>query len=181
MIPARTLALVVVASLGVSACGSDSGGDSDEEARQVLLDSFEEDDDFPATPEQQECVADRTVEGLGGERVIEIDEEVGFEGDFALPVDEAEIVADAVVECVDFGELVRDQIANDPTVGDVPDTFIDCLLENFDNDLYKQLLTDEFSGEGADDDVFEELFSPAVGQECVGRLTPEEIAELTGG
>ncbi|MEM9041092.1 MAG: hypothetical protein AAGD33_14435 [Actinomycetota bacterium] len=180
-VPRTAVASLAVATLALSACGSDSDGGSgaDAEARERLQSEII-DDDFPAPPEEQECVVDGIVDSLGGERVIELADSGDLGDEFQLPQDEAEAVADAVVDCVSFDELIQDQLADDPSLAEVPQSFVDCILGNLDGEVYREALAAEFSGNGDSEAIMESAFGPDVLGECFGAMSAEELAELTG-
>lgn len=149
------LALLVSASV-LAACGDD---DSSADARQPYVDGLAEtfaaddlSDEFSFTDENAECVASRSAEVIGVERL----EEVGDPQDvteattddlavFDLHQDELDQISAAFLDCIDDAEqLLRDEfLEGSPVEGEQAA----CVAGLVDRDLLIRILSTGIGGE----------------------------------
>lgn len=171
----RGAAVATAAILTLAACG---GTPSDEEAIDSLIESFNTgSDDLDLTDEQVRCISTEVVSGVGAERALEID---GSDLDGNLPLAEAEQVTDAFLGCIDTKAFFQTIINQDPEVAALPVAFVDCLVEQLDDDTLRTVFVGEFSGEDSAN-ALGEAFGEEAGAACISVLTEEELAQLAGG
>jgi hypothetical protein len=157
--------LAIVASLAIllAACGdSSSSGSSDADPALVAAIAGEiqgSSDGFNISDADATCIAEKTVSGVGSDRMTELGvtaENPGAIEDIDFTGDEIGKIVDGFNDCVDLQQLMADSLVAD---GSITDDDADCVAENFNGDLIKTLLTSTFSGEDIDDGpVGEELF-----------------------
>ncbi len=167
-------AIGACAVLGIAACG---GTPTEEEAIDALVESFDSDDGADLSDTEVRCVSTDIVESLGAERSLEIDEN---DLDGNLPAEEADVVTDAFLDCIDVQEFFRSIFAEDPELAGIPQAFTDCLIEQIGDEGLRTALVSQFSGEG-DADALSESIGADAGAACIDVLTPEELEELAAG
>lgn len=103
---------------------------------------------LPLDDENGECVAQALLEGLGPERLLTVS--IAGDGDpfseAVLTKVDAEIVADAFVDCVDLRPVFAERFEEEGLPSDVAA----CLSEEIPSDNLRTLFAAEFSGRGVD-------------------------------
>jgi len=167
------MALLVIGGLALAACGGDDGGGDVSDEEQPYVDAIAaqftgtEEGELTLTTEQAECVAPRWVDIITVERFEEqgvTPEDITDESEdelTTLGLDESQgnEIYDAFGECdVDITDLLVASFAE----GAGPDADVECLTEQFDDDLTRALLVASLT---------KPEFSPEDDPELTGRLT----------
>ena len=147
----RPLALLLAGAALLAACGDDGGGggeisDADAPFVEALQTSLTEDEDFPGTDEQLECLAGEFVTAVGGGEALEeagITPEELAESDspaeLGLELDDTagDDFAAAFGNCdIDLAELLAQSFSDDGTAD--PEV-VDCLDENLDDGVLEEV------------------------------------------
>ena len=143
--------LVVALLLVLAACGDDDGGGALSAEEQAKADELKAElmaDTSASNPftneEDAACFSEAVVRSFGLARINELNSaEGGAAGLASLTDEEKSTMADLALECVDFGAVIRTQIAAYP----IPQDMVDCVVAGIDNDLLKTLFIAQMSGE----------------------------------
>jgi hypothetical protein len=148
----KKLGLVMVALVMVlAACGDDSGGgalSAEEQAKAVEI-AAELTADTTAEnpfgdPAAATCFSEGIVSSFGITRINELDSGTGVEAGFAnMTAAEQETVAELAMSCIDFGTMIKDQMA----ASGLPEAQANCVAEGLNNDLLKALFLAQIRGE----------------------------------
>ena len=163
----RSLAVLALVAT-VAACGGDdddsgsSGGDTaaaDTPVGQALTEEFmAESDDSPiSTEEEARCVSGGIVSGIGEDRLEELgvtaDTAIGSEiEDIDFTADEVGTIVDAMFDCVDVQAALAREFEEDFGAEGA-----DCVAENLDEDLMRDLMASSMVG-GDEEEMPEEFF-----------------------
>lgn len=169
----RTLAVLVLAATAAACGGDDDGGSDNADAadtpvgRALTEELMAESDDSPiSTEEDARCVAGGIVAGVGEDRLAELgitaETAVGSEiEDVDFTEAEIGIVVDSMFDCVDVTAALAAEFE-----ADFGAEGAQCLAENLDQDLVRDLMTSSFLGEDAEmtDEFFQAFIDIAA--EC---------------
>lgn len=147
----KKLGLMILAlMLVLAACGDDGGGGlsgeeqakADEIKAELLADTSAE-NPF-ADEESASCFANGIVGEFGLERVNELDSGEGVEAGFEdMTAAEQETVADLAMECIDFQQMIKDQMA----ASGLPEDQANCVADALSDDLLKDMFLAQIRGE----------------------------------
>lgn len=172
----RTIALAFLLLGGAAVGCTDDGGGSDADAQpyvDALASTLDEEDEGGPTAEQADCIAERTIEVIGVDRLedegITPEDIEGSEGPDDLGIelsdDDATDVAESFVDC---GFSLAAAFAGP----DAPEEVVECLEGAIDDDVVVEGLA--LSLQGRDDEA------DAVSEELFGALA-EACPEAFGG
>lgn len=167
----RTTLAGLLAGLALAVAGCALLGGEEDEAKQAIAESLTRSESgsgvVPLQQEEAECVAGQMVDGIGVDQLQkyglltednQVDKNVGS---ITMSTRDAETTVDAMFDCTDVMQLVRDQMARTPGIKDPQ--VQRCLEDAVSEDLVRKLLVGAFSGQG--DQVSGELMRPVM--KCV--------------
>jgi hypothetical protein len=144
---------------GDGALGGDTGGggelsaEEQEQADRVAAALLADEDDYgEVTQEEADCVGRAAVQGLGVERTTELDWEAD---DPAFVPDDAPVVADAIVSCIDIAPVFASSFAAD---GELTSEQGECVANDLSDDELRDIL--EFTIANPDSSPTAEIAGP---------------------
>jgi hypothetical protein len=151
----RPVLALLVAAVLVGACGDDSSSDDRQGYTDALADSFaveEGSEEFGFTAESADCVAERSVEVIGIDRLQAVGdpaEVTAATGDdlavFDLAQDELDEISAAFLDCVDNAEqLLRAEFLEGSAVEGEQ---AECVAALVDRDLLIRILSSGIAGQ----------------------------------
>jgi hypothetical protein len=125
------------------------------------------------TDEQAECVADGAIEALGVDRALELSE--AEQGD--LSAEEAERLLPVAKRCVNFAELLAEQILSE-SEGRISESSADCVADKLDGSPVMDATLTAALREAEADPAQDEQLSALVLEAVSGCLSPEDLQKL---
>jgi hypothetical protein len=180
----RRLVLVLAFGLIVAACGGDGDGDAaalSDAIADAMMESV--DADTPFERDQAECFGNEVVDRMGVDRLVAVglsveDIEGGAEpGSVDLSDEDVTNMTDAITECIDFGQLVVDEMTADLTISAES---AQCLVDGINEaDFLRTFAESSFLDDEVPSELEGEMLSTLFDLlgEC---LTPDELNSLGG-
>jgi hypothetical protein len=162
----KTIAALCAVLLTLTACG---GGDDEakENIKESLLENGQDFAGTELTEEEATCLSDGMVDEIGTDQLQEIgllDEDNNVVEDAQpddLAKEDADALADTIVECVDVQELMAEQMG--PMMEQMDEEQQECITDAFDDETIVELISASFQGEEPDTTKLQETV-----MECVG-------------
>ena len=138
----RTIGVVAVLGLALTACGND-----DEAASKAISTSIMDsnDESFKVTQEQADCVGDGMVEEIGTDQLIEykiitddLEQSDGIDS-VEMSEGDAQSAADVMQDCADIKQIFTDQLG-----GTLPEEAATCVDEKLTDEVLNEFLVAVF-------------------------------------